>query len=198
MTRRLVLICLLPALALVLGGCLFEPREPETPSSGSIQYLPRASAANVWENCRLALINKDVGGWDTNVSEAFIYIPDSDTRSAFPAVDWDNWGKESEMTFISRWFATDVTIRADLLDVAISTPDGAGGVAEWDLIYLINVTDNADGSVTRYRGRAVIEFNIPATYWYVNFWRDEQGEQDPENPDATLETMGRLRGAFAP
>ena len=198
MTRRVVLICLLPTLALALGGCLFEPREPETPSSGSIQYLPRSSAANVWENCRLALVNKDVGGWDTNVSPAFIYIPDTDTRGAYPGVDWDNWGKDAEMAFINAWFATDVTIEADLLDEAINTPDGAGGVAEWDLIYLINVTDNQSGGVTRYRGRAIIRFDIPATYWFVSFWHDEQGEQDPDNPDATLETMGRLRGAFAP
>ena len=38
---------------------------------------------------------------------------------------------------------------ADLLDVAINTPDGAGGLAEWDVIYYITVTDNQTGSITR-------------------------------------------------
>jgi hypothetical protein len=196
--------CRLPALGLLLaavvataGGCIFDTREPEPPSTQAINYLPRSSAANVWENCRLALVNKDIGGWDTAVAEDFQYAPDGETQSAYPGVDWQNWDKQAELDFINSWFATDVTIEASLRDSVINAPDGSGGFAEWDLIYLLTVTDNQTGSTTRYRGRCILEFSVPDNFWYVSYWRDEQGEVDPET-GATLQTMGALRGAFAP
>jgi hypothetical protein len=195
---RLLTVLVIAAAAAVLSGCFFEPRTPEAPSTQAINYLPRSSAANVWENCRLALVNKDTGGWDTAVSADFRYEPDSETEGAYPTVDWTSWNKDAELNFINSWFATDVTINADLLDETFATPDGSGGLAEWDLIYLLTVTDNQSGSVTRYRGRCVLQFTLEGSYWYLSYWRDEGGEEDPDNPGATLETMGRLRGAFAP
>jgi len=188
----------LAALIAHLGGCLFDTRDPEPPTSGAIDYLPRSNAANVWENCRLALINKDTGGWDTAVFEGFVYEPDSDTEQANPSVDWDSWGKDAEMNFINSWFATDVTISANLRDTDINTPDGSGGVAEWEIIYLLSVVDNQSGSTTRYRGNAVLRFTVEGSYWFLTYWRDQNGEPDPDNPGSTLPTMGALRAAFAP
>jgi len=101
------------------------------------------------------------------------------------------------MAFINRWFAQDVTIEADLLDEAINTPDGAGGLAEWDVIYLVTQTDNATGSVTSYRGRCQLQFELQGSFWYLSFWRDEQGEEDPDNPGSSLPTLGRVRAVFA-
>jgi hypothetical protein len=199
MWRRLILALGCLSLLVTTTGCgLFAPRDPEPPATQAISYLPRSSAANVWENCRLALVNKDTGGWDTAVAENFQYEPDGDTRSAFPNVDWENWGKSQEMSFINSWFATNVTIDADLLDTPINTPDGAGGFAEWELIYFLEVEDNQTGSTTKYRANAVLQFELQGSFWYLSYWRDQNGEDDPDNPGSTLETMGRLRGAFAP
>ncbi|MBD3222834.1 hypothetical protein GF314_16525 [bacterium] len=188
------------ALVTLLGGCFFEPRDPEPPETAAIDYLPRSSPANIWENLRLALVNRDSGGWDTAISENFEYVPDGATETAFPGVDWQNWDKAAEMAFIGNWFTAGVTIvsaQMEWLDEGISTPDGAGGFAEWDVIYLFTVEDQF-GSSTRYRGRCILEFTLEGSYWYLSYWRDEQGEQDPDNPASTLATMGALRGNFAP
>jgi hypothetical protein len=196
MTRPTSAIVALGSLVLlVLNGCLFDARDPEPPFAQAIYYLPRVSAENIWENCRLAMINRDASGWDTAVSENFVYVPDSDTEQAYPQVDWANWRKAAEMEFVSRWFASNVTIEADLRDDPINTPAGSGGLAEWELIYLVAVTDTQTGAITRYRGRAVLQFTLEGSYYFLSYWRDEQGEQDPDS-GATLETMGRLRGAF--
>jgi hypothetical protein len=192
---RLLPPAVMACLGLLLGGCLFEARDPEPPTSLAIDYLPRSSAENIWENCRLALNNRDTGGWDTAVSENFVYVPDSDTEQAYPAVDWANWDKDAEMDFINSWFASGVTIVADLRDTDINTPPGDGGVAEWEIIYLLTVEDAQTGSITRYRGSAVLEFTLEGSYYFLSYWRDEQGEEDPDT-GAPLETMGRLRGAF--
>lgn len=191
--RRLALLSLVVPLA--AGGCLFEPREPEPPTTQAIDYLPRSNPDNIWENCRLALINRDTGGWDTAVSESFRYEPDSDTRQAYPDIDWGQWGKDREMSFINSWFSSGVQIQADLRETEINTPGGADGFAEWELIYLLTVTDSQTGTVTRYRASAVLQFTLEGSYYYLSYWRDEQGEEDPDT-GAALETMGRLRGAF--
>lgn len=192
--KRLLICLSLPAL-IAGGGCLFEPRDPEPPTSRAIDYLPRSSAANIWENCRLALVNQDAGGWDTAVSANFVYLPDSETQQAYPEVFATAWDKDREMNFISSWFASDVQIQANLRDQDISTPDGAGGLAEWEIIYLLTVTDRQTGSVTRYRATAILQFSLEGSYYYLSSWRDQQGEEDPDT-GAALETMGRLRGAF--
>jgi hypothetical protein len=195
--RILALLGLLASL-LQLAGCLFDARDPEPPSTVSINYLPRNSPSSVWENCRLALINKDASGWDANLGEEFTYTPDTEAQAAYPGVDWGNWGKEAEMGFINNWFANDVTITADLLDDPINTPNNPGGnEAIWQLIYFIEVTDNISGTVTKYRGRAELRFAVPTTDWALVQWVDEGGENDPDGGGA-LQTMGFLRGAFAP
>lgn len=191
--------CLLLAVAALplVAGCLFDTREPEPPDTAAIDYLPRSGPANVWENCRLALTNRDSGGWDTAVSENFEYVPDGNTETGFGGVDWMAWTKETEMAFIGSWFASGAQITSSSLqwiDTDISTPDGSGGYAEWDLIYYFEVESNS--SVTRYRGRAILQFELEGSYWYLRYWRDEQGEDDPDSPGSTLATMGTLRGTF--
>jgi hypothetical protein len=188
---------LLAILAFALGGCLFEPREAETPiSEGIVEYNPRTSARNVWANLELALGNTDAGGWDENLSEDFQYFPDTETESLYPGIDWANWGKPQEMTFINNWFGSNVTITADLFNEEINTNDPAGTSGEWELIYFVRVIDEFN-SETRYRGRAFIGFQLEGNFWYIRYWRDQQGETDPENPNANLQTLGVVRGAFA-
>jgi len=198
-TRILLSLALVAALLPLLAGCLFDTRDPEPPQTAAIDYLPRSSPANVWENCRLALTNRDSGGWDTAVSENFEYVPDGDTESSFGGIDWSGWNKEVELAFAGNWFATGadiVSASTQWVDDGISTPGGSGGFAEWDLIYYFTV--NSNGSTTRYRGRAILQFELEGSYWYLSYWRDEQGEQDPDNPSSTLATMGALRGTFSP
>jgi len=199
--HRAVLTVLLLGFTAQLGGCLFDTREPEPPQTAAIDYLPRSSPGNIWENCRLALTNKDSGGWDTAISENFEYVPDGSTESAFPGVAWASWDKPTEMSFIGNWFASGATIQsaqAQWKDPnSPNTEDGSGGFAEWEVIYFLSVTDNF-GSSTRYRGSAVVQFSLEGSYWYLSYWRDTQGEQDPDNPASTLPTMGALRGTFGP
>jgi hypothetical protein len=197
--RRRVLAAALAAVALLpaTGGCLFNPREAEPPSAGDVvSYNPQTSARNVWANLELSLNNTDPAGWDLNISEDFRYFPDSETESIYPSVDWDNWDKAAEMSFINAWYGSNVTITADLLDTEINTNDPAGTSGEWELIYFVRVIDEFN-SETRYRGRAFIGFLLEGNFWYISYWRDQQGEDDPDNPGSNLQTLGVVRGAIA-
>jgi hypothetical protein len=179
-----------------LGGCLFEPREAEPPTTSTVQYLPQTSPANVWRNAQSSLEAKDPSGWDESFSEQFIYLPDTDTVNAYPGVDWLNWNKDKEISFINRWYSSDVTIIADLRDTDINTADPSGTTAEWQLIYYVREIQNSNGNETRYRAQATINFQLEANFWYITGWEDEAQESDPDDDSILLPTMGRLRGAF--
>jgi hypothetical protein len=192
---------LIPVLLLVvplLGGCLFEPREAEPPASTDpIPYVPQTSARNVWSNVELALNNTDVAGWDQNLSSDFRYVPDSQTESAYPTVDWANWDKSQEIDFVQSWFGSDITIVSDMIrDGSQNTNDPGGQFGTWDLIYLVRVTDQFGGE-TRYSGRAEIDFQLEGNFWYITRWEDLNGEEDPDNPGSNLQTLGVVRGAIA-
>jgi hypothetical protein len=199
-SRRVTLGALVLLVGLLPGaaGCLFTPRQAEPPVAGDVvSYNPQTSARNVWDNVELALNSTDPGGWDQNLSPDFRYFPDTETESTYPSIDWANWDKTAEMSFIQAWFGSSITVLSDMvLPGSENTNDPSGDSGEWDLIYYIRVTDEFGGE-TRYSGRALIGFQLEGNFWYISYWRDLNGEEDPESPGSNLQTMGVVRGAVA-
>ena len=195
--RRFLSVLLLCGICGLSAGCLFTPRTPESPSSGdAIEYLPRNSPENIWANAEISLENADSFGWDEAISENFQYIPDSDASSQFPGV-FDGWNKEREMAFINGFYDTEVSIEAQMRDDDFVIPDDSSGEVDWEnVIYDIIVTSDAAGSVTRYRASAIITFKLEDNFWYIYRWEDLQGENNPDNPEELLSSMGVLRGTF--
>ncbi len=192
-----VWIAVLVTTSVLSTGCIFEPREPEPPTTGeAIPYLEKSSTANAWANLEKSLEASHAPGWEDNISlDIFIYVPDTDAASQFPGV-FDGWGREKEVAFINNFYNSDVTITAQLLQTGYVVPPDAGTQVAWeDVIYDVTVTENANGSSTRYRGKAIITFRLEGNFWYIYQWRDQQGESDPET-NQLLPTMGVLRGTF--
>lgn len=193
--------CLALACVGALSGCLFQPREAEPPRSGSeVVYLPRGEAINVWGNAEISLNAIDAPGWGDAVGgEAagsnFRYIPDSQTQLDFPGVDWANWSREQEMSFINNFYNNVSAVLADLRYEDLDIGDPSGGAADWRFTYLIDVTD-VSGTVTRYGGTCEVMLRLRGSFWYIEEWIDEEGASDPDT-GAILPTMGSLRGAFA-
>lgn len=181
----------------VVSGCLFEPRDPEPPSSGqSIPYLPRGEARNVWTNLQTALNHSDSFGWEESISPDFRYYPDTDAENEFPGLFAD-WDYEKESTFINRFFDSGVKIVADLMDDDFNVPDAAGTEVEWvGVVYFLDVTTTSDNSNTRYSASARITFRLEANFWYIYEWTDQQKQSDPDNEGQLLSSMGVLRGSF--
>ena len=189
---------LLVMVLLAVGGCLFEPRVPEPPTSGvTVPYLPRNTVAkNIWANLQLALNNSDSFGWEENVSPDFRYYPDQEAEQQFPGL-FDDWNKENEMAFITNLFNSGVKIVAEMRDDDFDIPDDSGVEVEWiGVIYFLDVTTISDGSQSRFRASARITFRLEGNFWYIYSWTDQQGESDPDT-GALLSGMGVLRGSFA-
>lgn len=181
-----------------LSGCFFEPREAADPATGTtVNYLDKISSANVWANLEKSLEAIHSPGWEDNISQVdFIYIPDTDAESQFPGV-FPGWNREKEVSFINNFYNSGVTITAQIKNDEFIVPPDSGTEVEWEnVIYDLTVTNNADNSVTRYRGSAIITFRLESNFWYIYQWRDQQGESDPGSGQP-LPSMGVLRGTFA-
>ncbi len=181
----------------LLSGCFFEPRVPALPSTGTtVRYLDKIASGNVWDNLEISLEASHAPGWEDNISlENFIYIPDTEAEAQFPGI-FTGWDRAREVSFINAFYNSDVSISAQIRNDEFTVPPDAGTQMEWEnVIYDVTVTNNADQSVTRYRGSAIITFRLEGNFWYIYQWRDQQGESDP-NTGQLLPTMGVLRGTF--
>lgn len=177
-------------------GCIFNPRDPEPPTSGqSIAYLERNSPRKVWENLQISLNASDSFGWENNLHEEFTYEPDSEAENDFPGV-FEGWDQSRELNFINNFYASGVKNVAKMRDDNFIVPDPVGDEAIWEsVIYYVKVVDLDNESETRYRASATITFRSVGNFWYVYKWVDLIGENDPET-EQSLPTMGVLRGTF--
>lgn len=196
--RRLLPVLATLVLVLTGPGCLFSPRDPEPPASGSaVDYLDQVNPSNVWDNLGKSLQNNDSSGWERNIGEVdFVYVPDSDAAAQFPGV-FDTWGREEETDFIRKFYGfgtinTDVVMRNQDFNVPAPSPPEV----QWEGV-IYDFTVDTGGSLARYRGSADITFSYVGTEWFVTRWVDRQGESDPANPGTPLLTFGFLRGTTA-
>lgn len=194
----LLLLASLSSAVLMLSGCLFTPREPEPPSTGQqIIYLPKSSPANVWTNLQTSLVATHSPGWEDNISQIeFRYIPDDQAAQQFPPGTFVGWDRSREVNFINGFYNSGVSIVANMIQDGFAFPPPSGSqMTIEDIIYDLQVTNDADGSVVRYRGSCDVIFRLEANFWYIYEWRDLQGESDPITGQL-LSTMGVLRGTF--
>ncbi len=192
------LAALLLAGTVLFSGCLFTPREPEKPGTGvQIDYLPKSTPANVWANLEKSLQASHAPGWEDNISLLeFRYIPDDETRALFDPDTFFGWDRPREVTYINNFYNSGVSIVAQMVQSGFTFPSASGNeMTIEDIIYDLVVTNDADGSVVRYRGKCDVIFRLEANFWYIYEWRDLQGESDP-GTGQLLNTMGVLRGTF--
>lgn len=195
---NLCLAALLLAGTALFSGCLFTPREPEKPGVGvQIDYLPKSTPANVWANLEKSLQASHSPGWEDNISLLeFRYIPDDEARDLFPPETFLGWDRPREVTYINNFYNSGVSIVAQMVEPGYIFPPASGNeMTIEDIIYDLVVTNDADGSVVRYRGKCDVIFRLEANFWYIYEWRDLQGESDPGSGQL-LNTMGVLRGTF--
>jgi len=126
----------------------------------------------------------------------FLYIPDDEARDQFPDGTFLGWDRPREVTFINSFYNSGVSIVAKMSEDGFVFPPPSGSeITIEDIVYDLVVTNKADGSTVRYRGKCDVIFRLEGNFWYIYEWRDLQGESDPDSGQL-LNTMGVLRGTF--
>jgi len=139
----------------LLSGCLFSPREPESPGAGvEIDYLPRSSPANVWSNLEKSLLATHSPGWEDNISQIeFRYIPDDEARDQFPDNTFDGWDRAREVTFINTFYNSNVSNIAKMSEDGFVFPPPSGNeMTVEDIIYDLKVIDKQIRHAAEMRG----------------------------------------------
>jgi hypothetical protein len=187
--RAILKAALAAALAVALGGCIFDPRDPEPPTSNTISYLNRGQPKNVLENCGIALSNLDIGGYEDALGDGF-RADDVNLET----VNEDTWDRAQEISFATWLFGNNQEIEMNLFAEEPIENEVATDHFEYTIIYALAVTSNA-GQTQNYRAQALVDVKQSGAFWYVDRWVDQVGEVDPDTGNL-LPTMGSLRAAF--
>lgn len=176
-TARWTGICLA---ALAIGGCIFEPRDPE-PGGGEVCYraVPQNLELNVYANINGALRCLQARTYLDQLSEDFVFIPSPGVEAQFP----DSWGLAEEERFLDRLFADAESITATIYQ-EIQPPTG-GTEPLYEGRYSVKVV-NRDGSEIEYTGEAFFTLRQERTAWFILRWQ----EKESDNP------LGELRAAL--
>ncbi|MDD3643239.1 MAG: hypothetical protein PHQ19_07255, partial [Candidatus Krumholzibacteria bacterium] len=94
---------LIPALMMLAAGCLFEPRDPETPTGdeGGDWIIPK-SPKDVFLNLSTGLAAAGNSNYERSLADDFAFVPREQDRLQFPDGTFDNWTKEIEMEILDR------------------------------------------------------------------------------------------------
>lgn len=194
MRAKTLLTILLPVL--IASGCIFEPREAESPDSGeeAIWITPNLPK-DVFVNLTTGLEADANSNYERSLGQSFTFVPTPEDVSALGSEVFDGWSKEIEMEFLTRLKGIFIGERAiqfgdedmvfDREDIDVPTP----GFAEFEGEYLMTL-DPGDGSpVEYYGGRAVFYLEKQTQGWMLTRWEDI-------DVSGSYPTSGYLRGTL--
>jgi hypothetical protein len=193
--RNFFLAALLFLAAIAPAGCIFEPRTPEPPGSGTEQYpwIVPNRPKDVFVNLASGLASNLDSNYERSLDAAFIFTPSTDAEAIYPG-SFEGWNKSVEMEFLARVKTLYVGTRS------VQFGDGNGnftseneqvGLAIYEGTYTITL-DLGDGSpAVVYGGIARFTIVQGTQGWVLSIWEDI--EASGTNP-----TSGILRGALRP
>lgn len=181
------------ALFLVLLSCsLFDPRDPQDPSTGGVVWLTPTSPDIVVENMQSALNGASVLYMDC-LDDSFQFYADTNDIDDHPTLNFSDWTRSVENLTVSQLYSVvsaDSTISAQFLLVA-SNPDPPA----------------PEDSVTIYRSYTILipgaqyspAFGIAELhlvensegFWQIRSWHDARYEQS-----STEKTWGVVKAVY--
>jgi hypothetical protein len=167
----------------LLGGCIFEPRQPEG-EPGAPCFVPVIASQDPLQvifNMDGSLECAQPSDYTLQVSENFVFIPAPSVAANHPDLfpSEDSWGKVQESAFVSTFLSTSgQEVESSLLLRQIER----SGTSEVQIEAEYVVTVSADGSQLVYTGEAFYTFRQENTVWILTRWR----EKEADNPLGAL------------
>jgi hypothetical protein len=191
--RRTTMILMILAILVASAGCIFEPREPESPQSDDEgTWIVPKGPKDVFRNLASGLEAAGNSNYERSLAETFTFIPRDQDRLQFPAGTFDNWTKAVEMDVLNR-IKSDYqgTRTAQYGDENGNFPkeDIQVGLAEFEGPYQWTI-DRGDGSDPEvYAGTARFFLEQGTSGWVLVRWEDVDVIE-------SYPTSGNLRGTY--
>jgi len=193
-SQTLLLVCVAFFGLALFVGCNEDSTAPIEDSGNRIN--PAITPRSVWESVQVSINSGERLGWEDALSPIFSYVPDPVSSSLHPET-FDSWGRDSEITFISKLFSGDFVLSSQLRAPGFDIPPATGTEVTWNSVeYWVQVEGNGDPYPTTFAGVANIGFRLEGNFWYIISWTDLSGAAAPWSPGVVLPTLGELRAVM--
>jgi len=163
-------VILAGVLIAVLGGCLFDPREPEG-DSGVACFVAEAATTpdQVLVNLDGSLECLLASTYIRQISPEFVFIGAPSVQASFPGLfPFEGaWGQEQEGQFID-------TLSGDVESRLLHREIKRSGTSEVLIEAEYRVVVSADGSQIEYTGEAFYTFRQEQTVWVMVRWEEKE------------------------
>lgn len=172
MIRKIMLGVMAAAVAGILSGCLFDPREAQTPGEEEDTWIIPNTPKDVFSNLETGFSAAANSSYERSLHENFQFIPRMQDWSDPPP-----WGKSNEMDFIDRIkgeYPGERTIafgdEGHIFDIR---EDEEVGHAEYEGKYVITLSRGDGSPAETYAGNAVFIIEKgEANRWVLLSWED--------------------------
>ena len=177
---------LLWALCLVLqAGCgLFEPRDPEAPSQGGLNYRPPTAPEIVIANLQSAIDQKSSANYincftdPSKTGRLFEFIPAVEASAVYPGI-FDSWSRTEEEAYFQNLIAKSIpnSLSSLLLklNTSVVTPDSV--LFDYDYTLTFEHTDPSFPMTAKGR----LQFSLAtdnSNFWSIHRWQDFKSATD--------------------
>jgi hypothetical protein len=188
----------LAAVAMILvmiaqSGCIFEPREPEKPTTGDqYPWVTPNNPKDVFLNLKSGLAANVDSNYDRSLDPTFTFIPTDQDLTNLGADKFANWTKAVELS----WLATVKTIYPGTRTFQFGDANGnfgyediETGKATFEGVYAMTLDRGGAGAKEVYAGTARFVIVRGSTGWVLTEWTDLAS-------NGTEPTSGYLRGTL--
>lgn len=166
------------SLALIsIAGCeLFEPRDPEPPTSGGLNFPPANSPDILFQNFINAHREKVIDYYlaclvdEVTLSESYIFVPSSGAVNKYPSLS--DWDKNSERIFFNNIISQSGESQI-ILSLENEQSSTFGDSASYSYDYSISLPSSQE----TFEGSARFVIHTDSrNIWFITRWEDYQVE----------------------
>jgi hypothetical protein len=151
-------------------GCLFEPREADSPDSGSTWVKPDFPN-KVFANLKTGLEDLSGGNYERSIGETFTFIPLPGDDAQFPDSVYAGWNAATEINVLQKLLGEASKIEVEF--TSLNAVNQMGDLSQWEASYDLKIAPLADPSVIDiYKGKARFDFLNGSKGYELVKWED--------------------------
>ena len=158
------------------GGCIFEPREAESPDTGGGgTWITPNQPKDVFLNLMSGLEADANSNYERSLAESFTFIPLPEDVAALGSEAFEGWDKAVEMEMLNRLkgiFLGERAIQFGDENMVFEREDVEVGFAEFEGEYVMTLDPGEGSEAEIYAGRAIFYLEKGTQGWILTKWED--------------------------
>ncbi|MCP4547578.1 MAG: hypothetical protein GY835_14055 [bacterium] len=149
---------------ILANGCVFTPRDPETPDDTDTEWVSPTEPMNVLANIAFALAAKTTTNYENSLDDDFTFFPDGGDYGDYFAI----WDFDKEMKAIEELYTLATAIDIQWGDIVIDAQSSDLNILEADN-YQMTIT-YLSGEQVVFGGGAHFYMSLSGGIWKLEMW----------------------------